>query len=284
MLELPESNFRKFLKQAPNSFINFLCECLLSVINGIVPVNKQLLKNQEKPFQQILSKKTSLEKKRNVLAKKTRTHSSGGIVVLYLLEGRIMHAEFVLIPKRMFISKNPTKEEIFDNPMYQQKATQLALLQRTNSNFERNNEKKVQDADTNNDRLIKRTKSSGDVTSDADVVRTESFLSDDSEIEPIVKKRRDSAFDSIMLELKLVDENKTKRAAIILNKIFNSNNSSISEETNILHTNNEPQGVDVRSFLYNLQQPTKKIDWSNYSKILSDISADLVYNTDAKKL
>ena len=71
MLELPESNLRKFLKQAPNSFINFLCECLLNVINGNVPVNKQLLKNQEKLFQQLLSKKTSLEKKRNVLAKKS---------------------------------------------------------------------------------------------------------------------------------------------------------------------------------------------------------------------
>ena len=70
MLELPEGNFRKFLKQAPNSFINFLCECLLNVINGNVPVNKQILKNQEKSFQQLLSKKTSLEKKRNVLAKK----------------------------------------------------------------------------------------------------------------------------------------------------------------------------------------------------------------------
>ena len=54
-----------------------------------------------------------------------------------------MHAEeFVLIPKRMFISKNPIKEEIFDNPMYQQKATHLALLQRTNPNFEQTNEKK----------------------------------------------------------------------------------------------------------------------------------------------
>ena len=84
-----------------------------------------------------------------------------------------MHAEeFVLIPKRMFISKNPTTEEIFDNPMYQQKATQLPLLQRTNPNFERNNEKKVQDADTNTDRSIKRTKSSGDATSDADDART----------------------------------------------------------------------------------------------------------------
>ena len=111
-----------------------------------------------------------------------------------------MHAEeFVLIPKRMFISKNPTKEEIFDNPLYQQKATQLTLLQ-------------------------------------------------------------------IMLELKLVDENKTKRAAIILNKIFNSNNVSISEETNILHINDEPQGLDLASFLYNLQQPTKKLTCQSFPK------------------
>ena len=89
-----------------------------------------------------------------------------------------------------------------------------------------------------------------------------------------------------MLKLKLVDENKTIRTAIILNKIFNSNSVSISEETNILHINDEPQRVDVTSFLYNLQQPTKKIDLSKSSKILSelDILADLVYNTRAKKL
>ena len=72
--------------------------------------------------------------------------------------------------------------------MYQQKATQLALLQGTNSNFERYNGKKVQDAETNTDRPIKRTKSSGDATSDAVDVRTESFFSADSEKEPIVKK------------------------------------------------------------------------------------------------
>ena len=160
---------KKFLKQEPNSFISFLWQCLLNVINDNVPVNKQLFKNQGKSFQQLRSKETSLEKKRNVLAKKTRTHSSVGIVVLYLLEGRIIHVgEFVLIPKRMFILKKPTKEEIFDNPMYQQKATQLALLQRTNPNLEQNNEKKVQDADSNTDRPIMRTKSSGDATSDAD--------------------------------------------------------------------------------------------------------------------
>ena len=196
-----------------------------------------------------------------------------------------MHAEeFVLIPKRMFISKNPTKEEIFDNPLYQQKATQLSLLQRSNPNFEQSSGKK--DADTSTDKLITRTRSVGDGTSDRDDVKSESFVSDDSEIEPVVKKRKDSAFDSIMLELKLMDENKTKRAAIILKKIFDSDTVSISEENNVLHIEDEPQGVRVTNFLYNLQQPTKKIDVQKYSKILSelDIAAHLVYNTHAKKV
>ena len=60
-------------------------------------------------------------------------------------------------------------------------------------------------------------------------------------------------------ELKLVDENKTKRAAIILNKNFNSKTVSNSEETNILHISDEPQGVYVTRFLYNSQQPTKNL-------------------------
>ena len=142
------------------------------------------------------------------------------------------------------------------------------------------------DADTSTDRRITRTRSTGDGTSDPDDVKSELFVSDDSEIESVVKKRKDSAFDSIMLELKLMDENKTKRAAIILKKIFDSNTVSISEENNVLHIEDEPQGVKVTNFLYNLQQPTKKIDVQKYSKILSelDIAAHLVYNTHAKKV
>ena len=79
MLELPECSLRNFLKQAPDSFINLLCECLLNVINGNVPVNKQLLKNQEKSFQQLLSKETSLEKIRNLSAKKPELFRALGL-------------------------------------------------------------------------------------------------------------------------------------------------------------------------------------------------------------
>ena len=85
MLELSDSNIRKFLKEAPNSFIIFLCKCLLNVINGNVPVNIQLLKSQEDSFEQLLSKETSLKKKRFISARKSKL------------------IKRVLIPKRMFI-------------------------------------------------------------------------------------------------------------------------------------------------------------------------------------
>ena len=54
-----------------------------------------------------------------------------------------------------------------------------------------------------------------------------------------------------------MDENETKRAAVILNKIFNLKSASFSEET--LRFGDEPQGVDVTSFFYNLQHHTKKL-------------------------
>ena len=78
VLELSESYFRKFLKEAPNSFINFLHKCLLKVINGNFPVNKQLLKNPEDSFQQLLSKETSLKKKRYILARKSELIKASG--------------------------------------------------------------------------------------------------------------------------------------------------------------------------------------------------------------
>ena len=51
--------------------------------------------------------------------------------MLLLLDGIIMHTEeFILIPKRMFITKQPQKSEIIENPQCKNKAIQLSLMQR----------------------------------------------------------------------------------------------------------------------------------------------------------
>ena len=77
----------------------------------------------------VIIKENKSEEKAIYFDEKITTYQGNSILVLSLLKSQIMHAEeFVLIPKRMFMSKNQTKEEIFDNPLYQQKATQLSLL------------------------------------------------------------------------------------------------------------------------------------------------------------
>ena len=86
MLErLKNFNFRKFLKEAPNSFLNFPCKCLLNVINDNYPVIRQVLKNQVDSFQQLSSMETSLKKNRYMLARKSELIQALGFLChLYL--------------------------------------------------------------------------------------------------------------------------------------------------------------------------------------------------------
>ena len=53
-------------------------------------------------------------------------------------------------------------------------------------------------------------------------------------------------------------DKKTWRVAIILKKNFDSNSVSISQESNVLHIDDEPHGAKLTNFFYNLQLHTKK--------------------------
>ena len=212
--------------------------------------------------------------------------------MLPLLEEVAMHAEeFVLIPKRMFVSKQPTRTEILDNPIYKQKAAQLSLLQRNNpTDFESKEAIEQETNKTNKTNIVNKRKrrrtSSVDLKSELDdgSESVQSFFSDDGEIEPSLKKRQ-SDFDSIMSEVELM-ENKIQRAEIILNKILSSETVSIEDPSGFLHIEDKPMRVKVSTFLYNLQQPTKKIDLAVYTNILHElkIPPHLVSNTHAKKV
>ena len=77
--------------------------------------------------------------------------------MLALLEELVMHAkEFVLIPRRMFVSKQPNRTETLDNPIYKQKAAQLSLLQRYNpTDFE---SKEGTEQETNKTNIVNKSK------------------------------------------------------------------------------------------------------------------------------
>ena len=183
--------------------------------------------------------------------------------------------EFILIPKRMFASHQPVKKEVLDNPLYKQKATQLSLLQRNQSNSMEKPEKAFEPVETANKLMIET----------AEEEKTEP-MSEDSEIEPVVKKQRKSDdFTSIMIELEVMNKNQIKRSKIILDLINQSETVTI-ESNDVLHVNKETLGIKASTFLYNLQQPTKKIDIEKYSKILFalNISPHLVANAHAKQI
>ena len=50
MLETSDKKSKELIKSAPNSFINFLCECLLNVVKGNNLVKKTLIQVQENSF------------------------------------------------------------------------------------------------------------------------------------------------------------------------------------------------------------------------------------------
>ena len=175
----------------------------------------------------------------------------------------------------MFASHQPVKKEVLDNPLYKKKAAQLSLLQRNQSNSMEKPEKAFEPVETANKLMIEK----------AEEEKTEP-MSEDSEIEPVVKKQRKSDdFTSIMIELEVMNKNQIKRSKIIL-ELINQSETVTIESNDVLHVNKETLGIKASTFLYNLQQPTKKIDIEKYSKILFalNIPPHLVANTHAKQI
>ena len=185
-----------------------------------------------------------------------------------------MHTEeFILIPKRIFASHQPVKKEVLDNHLYKQKAAELSLLQRNQSNSMEKPEKAVEPVETA-DKMIET----------AEEEKTEP-MSENSEIEPVVKIQKSKDFDSILLELDFMNKNQIKISKIILDLINQSETVTV-ESNDVLHVNKERLGIKASKFLYNLQQTTKKIDIEKYSKVLIalNISPHLVANTHAKQI
>ena len=153
-----------------------------------------------------------------------------------------MHTEeFILIPKRLFISKQPAKSEILDNPIYQQKAAQLSLFQRNQSTDTEKPAPELGSAEPMRDKNeITGVPKEQEETSEAP--------SDDSEIEPIVKKQK--VFDpvTIISEPGSMKKSKIDRSEIILDLIMKSDLITI-EGNNILHIDRKPLDVKVSIFL-----------------------------------
>ena len=97
-----------------------------------------------------------------------------------------MHAEeFFLIPKRMFMSKQPLKSEFLDNPAYRKKAAQLTLVQRNRPSSLDNVER--------TDGVVQTVQVLTEREKEVEEPEKMDSISDDSEIHPVVTKKPQSA-------------------------------------------------------------------------------------------
>ena len=62
-----------------------------------------------------------------------------------------------------------------------------------------------------------------------------------------------------MKTIKVEQDHKIKRAEIVLDVIQQSNKISLGYESQLIYIDNKPTDLEVSSFLYILQQPTKKL-------------------------
>ena len=145
----------------------------------------------------------------------------------------------------MFFSHQTVKIEILENPIYEKKASQLSLFQRNQSEKPQKEEKPVEIMSN----VHKNKEATKEETSEPD--------SEDSEIEPILKKQIVSQSESIKSEFEPMGKNQIKRSEFLVEHITQSDVISI-EGNDELYINKEPLGVKISTFLYNLQQTTKK--------------------------
>lgn len=162
--------------------------------------------------------------------------------------------EFILIPKSMYIKDQPVVSQVLDDPQMKNLSAQFSLLNRYRGGG-------------GGETPSKESKSSQQIETDYNYNN----------------KLEKNQYDEIIRQISFLESGKLSRAKIILNAINQSPRLQVNEQQRFM-LDGQPTGVSVAEFLYNTQQPTKKLT-SDYPKILSalNIGQHLVINTNAKR-
>ena len=158
--------------------------------------------------------------------------------------------EFILIPKNQFMKEQPYSSQILNDPRVQHRGAQFSFLNRMrpNENHDKENQEILDTRET----------------------------TDPIELSKVHAEK-------ILQNLNMLAPPKFTRTEKTVNLIKESENVVIDEKENFI-VDGTATGINVPIFLYDLQQPTRKINNPDYFKILEalNIKEDLVINSNAK--
>ena len=158
--------------------------------------------------------------------------------------------EFILIPKNQFMKEQPYSSQILNDPRVEHRGAQFSFLNRMRPN-------------ENTDKENQETFDTRETTDPTELSKVHA--------------------DKILQTLNMLAPPKFTRTEKIVNLINESKNVIIDENENFI-VDGTATGINVPIFLYDLQQPTKKLSNPDYFKILEalNIKEDLVINSNAK--
>ena len=205
--------------------------------------------------------------------------------------------EFILIPKRMYMSKvSSAKREILENTNIKQKASQLSLLQRKKSALK----PVITTKPNTTPRSIQTVKPEiktiavNTVGSDSDEIEYEGDDEENDNYVGKIKEEEKMEVDGekltqkqILQSLSTMDKGKYTKAYEILDIIINTKDITWEGSEGIIYIEDEPTELKIIQFLYNLQQPTKKLDHlDEYDQLITllGIKSNQIRNTHAKDL
>ena len=209
--------------------------------------------------------------------------------------------EFILIPKRMYVTKVANeKHSILNNPNLKRKAAHLTLLQRQKANLKPVNSLSTTKMSSNAipratqyeqpeiSKPLAISKTEERPRSDTDEFEYEGDDEEDSgkTINIQDESYRKKITAHVLRSLEMMQKSKLSRASVILETLINTPTVAVQLDGTI-SIDEQRTSLKIVPFLYNLQQPTKVLEpIEDYQAVLSllEIASGQVGNTYAKSI
>ena len=173
--------------------------------------------------------------------------------------------EFILIPKHLYVKEQPHAARVLHDNNNKHKNAQLSYLNRLRPQLPPQTSKTTATKETFTDNVEPQQEQL-------------KLLTDNEEVpvervkDEILEEKHNRQFKSILGQLQVLEDKKFVRAKTVLEIIKNSERVTKNRDNEVIYVDKVPTGLKATIFLYDIQQPTKKLHNPAFINILTALN------------
>ena len=185
--------------------------------------------------------------------------------------------EFILIPKHLYVKEQPHAARVLHDNNIKHKNAQLSYLNRLRPQLPPQASKTTATKETFTENVEPQQEQLKLLTDDEKVPV-------ERDKDEILEDKLDRQTETILGQLQVLDDKKFVRAKTVLEIIEISERVTINRDNEVIYVDKVPIGLKATIFLYDIQQPTKKLHNPAFINILTalNLNENLVINQNAK--